>query len=258
MINKEALWNFELYDSQLTMLSEPNRELISKLPMNFETIIDFGCGSGSSSTRLLREKYKNAAIYGLDSAKNLIEKATETDLDVIWQCFDFSKTLPDIACNLMYFGASLQWVGDHEQVISKCLASLPEHGCLAIQMPATFTQPIYSSIIKISHLNRWKEKLYGKLRVNPLLIDSAYHVLLSKKASRYKIWTTMTHYSSNSIDSIFNLQESTSLRPVCALLDNEEYDLFSSLYKQELERHYKIQDDLFVVPFPRIFIIAIK
>ena len=70
-----ADWNADQYLKFRAQRTQPAVDLAEKIGLaNPETILDIGCGPGNS-TAVLRKKYPNAKILGIDVSENMIETA---------------------------------------------------------------------------------------------------------------------------------------------------------------------------------------
>ena len=65
-----ADWNAELYSKFLKDRTQPSIDLANRITLdNPQSIIDIGCGPGNS-TRVLKDKFPNARVIGVDSSKD--------------------------------------------------------------------------------------------------------------------------------------------------------------------------------------------
>lgn len=250
-------WDARQYSLFSDERSEPNIDLISKLPVDAKKIADLGCGAGDCSTFFLRRRYKNAEILAVDSSPSIIRDARVNSglLNVQWvegdiEIFDMG------AVDLIYMGSAFQWVKNHEGNLQRLIKSVNKGGCVALHMPYMFNKPFYESIIKISKAKAWRDMLQGKLRVGPVLSPSEYEVILKNVASSYKIWTTTYFHPFPDVSHLLEWAKGAPLRPVSGLLAPELFDEFCVTYTKELGNNYINKDGSCTLPFERIFIIA--
>ena len=73
----------------------PVRDLVARIP-NAEVLsaADIGCGPGNS-TEVLRERYREARIVGLDSSPDMIEAARKRLPDVAFEVADIRRMAPE-------------------------------------------------------------------------------------------------------------------------------------------------------------------
>ena len=250
-------WDARQYSLFVDERSEPNIDLISKLPVDANKIADLGCGAGDCSTFFLRQRYKNAEILAVDSSPSIIRDARMNSdlLNVQWmeggiEEFDAG------AMDLIYMGSVFQWVKNHDRNLKRLIKSINRGGCIALHMPYMFNKPFYKSIIKISKDKNWRDLLRDKLRVSPVLTPGSYESILKNVASSYKIWTTTYFHSFPGVSHLLEWAKGAPLRPVSSLLTLDLFDEFCLAYAKELSNYYMNKDGSCTLPFERIFMIA--
>jgi trans-aconitate 2-methyltransferase len=78
-------WDSELYLRYERERTRPSLDLTTRIPLNApQEIIDLGCGPGNS-TRVLRNRWPNAHITGLDSSLAMLERARQNSTDIEWR-----------------------------------------------------------------------------------------------------------------------------------------------------------------------------
>src|SRR5438477_6759424 len=83
-------------------------------------IIDLGCGPGNS-TGLLRERWPEAAITGLDSSADMLEAARHDYPGIDFLAGDIAAWSSSEAYDLVFSNAALQWVGDQDSLVTRLL-----------------------------------------------------------------------------------------------------------------------------------------
>src|SRR5438094_590874 len=73
-------------------------------------IVDLGCGPGNS-TGLLRERWPEATITGLDSSADMLDAARRDYPGIEFIGGDIAKWAPAEPYDLVFSNAALQWVG---------------------------------------------------------------------------------------------------------------------------------------------------
>jgi trans-aconitate 2-methyltransferase len=186
-------WNPDLYLKYEDERTQPSYDLISRIniadPAN---IIDIGCGPGNS-TRVLKERWPHAQILGLDSSREMIEKARSAYPRGHWILADAAKWKPEIKYGLVFSNATLQWIPDHESLIRTLFDSVQNQGALAVQIPANSGSPLHQALLKVSKRGKWKEAMAG---CDELITyhDAGFHYdHLSALSRRVFIWHT-TYY----------------------------------------------------------------
>ena len=94
--------------------TRPVHDLVARIP-NAEVLsaADIGCGPGNS-TEVLRERYPEARIVGLDSSPDMIEAARKRLPDVAFEVADIREWRPKEPLDVILANAVLQWIPDHE------------------------------------------------------------------------------------------------------------------------------------------------
>ena len=101
-------WNPELYLKYANERTQPSYDLISRIEVtNPSNIMDVGCGPGNS-TRVLRQRWPDADIAGMDSSPEMIEKARRADPQGQWLLADAASWHPDTRYSIVFSNAVLQ------------------------------------------------------------------------------------------------------------------------------------------------------
>src|SRR4029079_12931904 len=75
--NRSAMWNPGQYLKFDTERTQPCRDLVSRIMLqHVQRAIDLGCGPGNS-TQVLRERWPDADIPGLDNSNEMLASARE-------------------------------------------------------------------------------------------------------------------------------------------------------------------------------------
>ncbi|HAR63296.1 MAG: hypothetical protein DKM50_00630 [Candidatus Margulisiibacteriota bacterium] len=109
------------YNSKAVMQKEIAEKLALFLPdKEYKTILDVGCGTGFL-TKLLRQKYPNSTIIGVDIAPAMIEIAKENVPDAEFRCCSIYE-IEDLKnqFDLVVSSSALHWMHD----LSECFAIL--------------------------------------------------------------------------------------------------------------------------------------
>src|SRR5262245_23075629 len=107
-------WNPDQYLKFDAERTQPCRDLVSRIALrSVRRAIDLGCGPGNS-TAVLRERWPEATITGLDSSPEMIEKARKTTPESRWIIGDIAHWAQDSRelYDLVFSNAALQWAAD--------------------------------------------------------------------------------------------------------------------------------------------------
>ena len=153
------VWNPGLYLKFHSARLRPAIDLLQKsmemIGPNFgsvKQILDLGCGPGNV-TPYICEMFPNSNVHGVDSSKEMIEKATksvsETDfksratfsINSIEDLVNEAKT-KEMRYDFIYSNAALHWCVNHEKLLPEIIEHMlsRSNGVLAIQIPDTLTQ----------------------------------------------------------------------------------------------------------------------
>ena len=97
--------------------TRPVHDLVARIP-NAEIVraADIGCGPGNS-TEVLRERYPEARIVGLDSSPDMIEAARKRLPDIAFEVADIREWRPKEPLDVILANAVLQWIPDHDDAV---------------------------------------------------------------------------------------------------------------------------------------------
>ncbi|HUI54237.1 MAG TPA: methyltransferase domain-containing protein, partial [Bryobacteraceae bacterium] len=81
-------WDADIYLRFANERTQPVRDLIHRIQLeNPRRIVDLGCGPGNSTAEL-RERWPSSTIVGLDSSREMIDKARAAYPDGAWEVGD--------------------------------------------------------------------------------------------------------------------------------------------------------------------------
>jgi trans-aconitate 2-methyltransferase len=259
------IWNAKTYTKFLDLRTRPARDLLAVVPETFHPniVYDLGCGPGNS-TNLLRERWPLANIVGLDSSLDMLHEARTAYPDIEFIEGDIKNFSPSEKVDCVFANASLQWLDDHEVLIPKLLRELRVGGVFAMQMPNNFHAPAHQVSIHLLQDNvLWEPYLnqlhYGKL-AKPLYQLSWYYDLLTKAGlSSLQLWETEYFQEMSDYQEIYDWVKGTALRPVMAIMNDENQKKFAEMYVHALAKEYppQINNKIFL-PFRRIFVVGVK
>ena len=130
-------WNSEQYLKFKNERTQPAIDLANRISVqNPKKILDIGCGPGNS-TEVLRRKYPDAYILGVDKSEEMIKTAKEKYPNLDFQICDAGAELSklDHDFDIVFSNACIQWVPNHPQLLREMLGLLNENGVLAVQIP---------------------------------------------------------------------------------------------------------------------------
>jgi trans-aconitate 2-methyltransferase len=240
--------------------TRPARDLLQAVAsMNVRRAADLGCGPGNS-TELIAARYPEAEITGVDNSEEMImaAKARLPGLRFTLAAIeDWNEAGP---WDLLYTNAALQWVRDHESLLSRLAGRLSQGGSLAIQMPDNLNEPSHAAMRGVAQSEPFAAKL-GKSSKARATVAAAdwYYGLLKPHCSRVEIWKTTYFHPLAGLDAIVEWLKGTGLMPFLKPLAEIERQDFLAAYKEEIGKSYKpLTDGTVILPFPRLFIVAAR
>ncbi len=223
--------------------TRPVRDLLSALPaIEARSAIDLGCGPGNS-TELLAARFPHAAVRGLDSSPDMIATARRRPFDVILA------------------NAVLHWILDHSSLLPALVARLASAGGLAVQMPDNLEAPTHRLMREIAADGPWAPLLAAAAATRtPIASADGYYELLRPLCSKVDIWrTTYYHPLAGGAAAIVEWFKGSGLVPFLEPLDAPLRAAYLERYTAAVARAYPtLSDGSVLLPFPRLFMVAIR
>lgn len=261
-------WDPDLYLKFSSHRLRPALELLERVPpLSPATVHDLGCGAGEL-TRLMAERWPTTTVYGVDSSKEMLQKAADQTGSgqpgtIRWTEANVGEWRPAEPTDLIYSNATLHWIEGHHALFPRLIGSLRPGGCLAVQMPLSWGMP--------SHL-LMRETLAdggpgGSSLGTPELrrtvarkwVDEPeeYYDLLVGITRSLDIWETEYLQILEGPDPVLEWVKSTGLRPILTGLDDAQRATFLDEYARRLRAAYPTRPDgRTLYPFRRLFIVA--
>ncbi|MGN8198587.1 trans-aconitate 2-methyltransferase [Salinisphaera sp. RV14] len=252
-------WSAHQYSQFETERNRPVVDLLSHLPeAGVNRAVDIGCGSGNS-TGLLRQRYPQASIYGIDSSADMIAVARRRLPAIDFQAIDIDEWRPDVPPDLILANAVLQWLPDHERLFPRLLGQLAGGGRLAVQMPDNLDEPAHVLMREVASWPRWAGVFDDVGTLRAPRHDAAWYVQrLDAHAGLVDVWcTTYYHRLAAGIDGVVEWFKGSALRPYLDRLSAADEPAFLAAYREALDGAYPIlADGAVLLPFPRLFILV--
>ena len=253
-------WNPALYSRYEDERTRPAQELLARVPLaQAGSVFDLGCGPGNS-TELLVRRFPGVQVTGIDNSEAMLASARERLPQARFQFGDIGRWAPDVAPDLIYANAALQWVPDHEKLIPRLFAALAPGGVLAIQMPDNRAEPTHRLMREVASEAPWQAPIgdADKLRTALLGIDG-YYDLLAPVAAHVDVWHTIYQHPMASAAAIVEWVSGTGLKPFIDPLDGALKASYLASYEARVAKAYPPRaDGRLLLAFPRMFIVACK
>jgi trans-aconitate 2-methyltransferase len=239
--------------------TRPSHDLIAGIPnLSVERAADLGCGPGNS-TEVLRERYPDARIVGVDSSPDMIAAARKRMPGVAFEIADVNSWR-DTGFDVILANAVLQWVPGHETLLPMLISRLSPGGSLAVQMPDNRDEPSHRLMREIAAEPRWAARIADAEKVRATRRGADWHYrLLKAHASRVDIWRTTYFHPLAGPHAVVEWVKGTGLRPFLDPLAPEEREAYLAAYEAAVAEAYPVEaDGTLLLPFPRLFFIATR
>lgn len=255
-----ADWNPDLYMKFKSERTQPSIDLISKIDqLDPKVIIDIGCGPGNS-TQALMNRWPKSKITGLDGSATMINKAKQDYPHQKWIVADASTYESETKFDIVFSNAAVQWIPNHENLLSKFHDLLSDKGAIAIQIPLFWDMPLGKIIDNVAKDDRWKTQTGDVSRLFTIHDYSFYYNQLSNFFNKIDIWETKYMHVLDSHESILEMIRSTGLKPYLEKLINvSDQNEFEKIVLAGIKKEYPIQSNgKVILPFNRFFLIGYK
>jgi len=219
-------------------------------------VYDLGAGAGNV-TRLLKERWPDAQVTGVDGSREMLEKAAMAAPHIQWEQADLATWKPSRPADVVYSNAALHWLDGHGRLFPDLLQALAPGGVLAVQMPRNFSAPSHTSITEAARSGPWRAKLEPLLRPSPVAEPAFYFGLLAPRVATLDIWETEYLQVLEGANPVKEWTKGTWLKPLLDALQEPERSAFEASYGALVARAYPRQPDgRTLMPFRRMFIVA--
>jgi trans-aconitate 2-methyltransferase len=235
----------------------PAVDLLARLAIDAPAqVVDLGCGTGNV-TKLLRTRWPQARIAGVDDSAEMLANALGASNDVEWIRADLATWSPSAAPDVLYSNAALHWIADHHELFPRLFAAVAPKGVLAAQMPRNFDAPSHTAIADTVRGGPWRRELEPLLRDAPVGRPDLYYDLLAREAASLDIWETEYLQVLEGADPVKEWTKGTWLKQFLDALAPGERTAFEADYAARVARAYpRRADGTTLFPFRRLFIVA--
>jgi trans-aconitate 2-methyltransferase len=225
-------------------------------------VVDLGCGPGTL-TALLKERWPDASVSGVDSSPEMIEKATSID-GIRWEVNDLRAwAAPDPLAlrgpvDVLVSNATLQWVPDHLDLLPGLLDRVAPGGWFAFQVPGNFDEPSHTTRTDLAARAPYAEHVRDA-RVPASHDPGVYARVLLDLGCEVDAWETTYLHVLTGEDPVFRWVSGTGARPTLQALPDDLRPDFEDEFKALLREAYPSDSaGRVILPFRRIFVVAQK
>ena len=242
--------------------ARPFAELVARVGAEEpSTVVDLGCGEGSLTASLAR-RWPGARVTGVDSSPEMLAAAaTEARPgQVEFTLGDVREWSPQGPMDVLVSNAVLHWVADHDRLLTRWAGWLAPGGWLAVQVPGNFRAPTHALLADLCRSPRWADRLAGAApRADAVLDPAGYLDVLTGAGLAADAWETTYLHVLTGADPVLAWVRSTVLRPVLALLPEDDASQFTAEYAAALRQAFPVRSDgTTVLPFRRVFAVGTR
>lgn len=249
-------WDPDRYLQFADHRTRPFVDLVARVQGTPRTIVDLGCGPGHL-TAVLRARWANATIHGVDSSPAMIDRATADNLDdrTTYELADVVTWTPDEPVDLVISNALFQWVPDQLSVIERVSRSVTPGGTFALQVPRNYGGPSHRLLHEISArppFGRHTEGLHDDRSTDPV----AYLELFNDLGWATDLWETTYFHVLPGENPVYEWIAGTGAGPILQALPDGLRAEFVDAYRAALREAYPPHPWGTVLPFTRTFAVA--
>lgn len=228
---------------------------MARIPDNDpKTVCDLGCGTGEL-TAVLRERWQDARVIGVDSSEEMLERAATADQRIEWQLGDITSWEPDTDVDIIYSNATLHWLDDHATLFTRLVSMLGERGVLAVQMPDNWKAPTHTIPAQVLDQGVWPEPAHRALMRDRLSSPSDYAEWVG--TDHLDLWRTTYYQRLSGHDPVWEWVTGSVLRPVLAELEGDDLTRFTEECKLRYRQAYPSgRDGMTTLAFSRLFLVG--
>lgn len=253
-------WSAHKYVAFEEERTRPVRDLLWALPkLAVRRAIDLGCGPGNS-TEVLQARFPGAQVSGIDSSQDMILAARQRLPQLQFTLADVAEWREPGPYDLILANAVFQWLPNHATLFPALIGKLAPGGALAVQMPDNLEVPAHRLMRDTAAQGPWSAKLAHAAEARaPLHEAEWYHQLLRPLAARVDIWRTTYYHTLSGAAAIVEWFKGSGLRPYLQPLTEVERDAYLKRYTAAIAAAYPaLADGSVLLPFPRLFLVAIR
>jgi len=249
-------WDPDRYLTYADERGRPFVELMARVGAEAPaSVFDLGCGPGNL-TSLLRERWPDADISGLDSSREMIEQARSAEPSITFEVADLRGwAAAGDPVDVLISNATLQWVPDHLDLLPSLVGRVRPGGWLALQVPGNFEEPSHTIRRDLA-----AEAPYAE-HTRDVAVPSSHDPVVYLEAlaglgCTVDAWETTYLHVLTGPDPVFAWVSGTGARPTLQALPDDLRPAFEDEFRRRLRAAYPERDGRVVLPFRRVFAVA--
>ena len=186
--------------------------------------------------------------------------AFQSERDARRQLADIRERQPEEKFDVLFSGATLQWISGHERLIPKLFLTVRQEGVFAVQLPANQEAPLHHALIRVSRRGEWSKLTAGCEELIVYRSPEFYYKILSALSPRIHLWKTTYYHVLENHQGLIDWYSSTGMRTYLERLPDEvAKESFRRQVLEECRESYPVQvDGRILYPFDRLFFVASK
>jgi trans-aconitate 2-methyltransferase len=232
-------WVPSQYERFKAERTQPFYDLLSLVrPVPGGRVVDLGCGTGELTAEL-HAAVGAAVTLGIDNSDVMLAEAAAFATDAVtFEAGDVGAFGGERRYDIVFANASLQWVPDHERVLTQWAGALRPGGQLAVQVPANVDHPSHTVSAEVATEEPFLSALGGAPPPDPVrsvLPPAQYAELLHRLAfvDQHVRLQVYGHVLDSTAD-VVEWTKGTSLTRFRRLLPAELFDAFVDRYRARL------------------------
>ncbi len=253
-------WDPDVYERYKTYRDRPALDLMVQIPpRDFNEIWDLGCGTGEHAA-LLAARHPEARVHGLDSSPDMLAAARRRAGAVDWVLGGVEAWTPEVAPDLLFSNAALQWLPDHGALFPRLAASLARGGVFACQMPMAFETQHHRILRETAEAGPWAALTASARLIRPTPSMDDYYGWLAPLCGEIDLWTATYLHALEGDDPVVEWMRGTALRPYLDVLtDPVLREAFLDAFRARIAAAFPPREDgVTLFPFPRLFMVATR
>ena len=254
-------WSAKQYTAFEDERTRPVRDLLAAVPdIEARSVIDLGCGPGNS-TEVLAARFPDAVVQGLDSSSDMIAAARRRLPQVQFAISGIEEWKDAGPFDVILANAVMQWVPDHAHVLPALVSKLGPGGALAVQMPDNLDVPAHRLMRETAAAGPWATAT-GSGRGEPHRHRQRERLLRNAAAGVQQGGCVADHLSSPAGGRGRGNRGMVQGQRLAAVPGAARCAITRGLlerYTTAVARAYPASPDgAVLLPFPRLFVVAIR
>ncbi|MGE2713187.1 trans-aconitate 2-methyltransferase [Mycolicibacterium litorale] len=251
------MWNPEVYLSFADHRGRPFVDLVARIGAEApRRVVDLGCGPGNL-TVTLHQRWPSAVVEAWDDSPEMVTAARERG--VAANLGDVRDWSPQPDTDVVLSNATLHWVPEHRELLTRWAGALAPGSWLAMQVPGNFAAPSHEAVRQLAAEERWAALLHDIPFAADDVVDTpaGYAALLTDAGCTVDAWETTYVHQLTGDHPVLEWITGTALRPVRSRLTDDQWERFRADLIPVLDAAYpRRPDGRTFFPFRRIFVVA--